>query len=95
MYKFNKKIKEGEKYKDKPCSKMQILIRLIKNLIPLQLNLTQNFLRGGHRGLDTIILAFIWRNKQIRTVREFGKKKSMRQEFALTDTKLYYEAKLL
>ena len=75
MYKFNKKIKEGEKYKDKPCSKMQILIRLIKNLIPLQLNLTQNFLRGGHRGLDTIILAFIWRNKQIRTVREFGKKR--------------------
>lgn len=95
MYKFNKKIKEGKKYKDKPCSKMQILIRLIKNPMPLQLSLTQNFLRGGCRGLDTIILAFIWRNKPIRIVRELGEKKSMRQEFALTDIKLYYEAKLL
>ena len=44
---------------------------------------------------DTIILAFIWRNKPIRIVREFGRKKSMRQEFALTDIKLYYEVKLL
>lgn len=53
---------------------MKILIRLIKNPMPLQLSLTQNFLRGGCRELDTIILAFIWRNKPIRIIREFGEK---------------------